>query len=145
MTAYWLIERTIDGVQYWWMGAVGKNSDWMASDRWTIDANKARHYDSKADAKFVMGNQMPGCVATEHINIADAGARELAAKFHETYERLAPSFGYETRPDAKAFDADSANGKLMTAVCGEIKSLIETKAFQAGFQRGLAEGIPGQD
>lgn len=64
---------------------------------------------------------------------------ELAEKFHDTYERLAPSFGYETRPDTKKFDPNSANGKLMVAVCSEIKSLIEKKAFDAGFQRGLAE------
>jgi hypothetical protein len=45
---------------------------------------------------------------------------EAAIKFHETYERLAPQFGYETRPDTKAFDAESPNGKLMIAVCGEV-------------------------
>ena len=27
---------------------------------------------------------------------------QLARRFHETYERLAPSFGYETRPDTRA-------------------------------------------
>lgn len=49
-----------------------------------------------------------------------AEAVELAIKFHETYERLAPQFGYETRVDTKAFDPESPNGKLMTAVCAEI-------------------------
>lgn len=47
-------------------------------------------------------------------------AARLAIKFHDTYERLAPQFGYETRPDTKAFDPESPNGKLMIAVCGEI-------------------------
>ena len=47
-------------------------------------------------------------------------AEELAGKFHETYERLAPSFGYETRKETRAFDPDSPNGKLMIAVCREI-------------------------
>ena len=47
---------------------------------------------------------------------------ELAIKFHDTYERLAPQFGYETRKDTKIFDPDSANGKLMIAVCGELLS-----------------------
>jgi hypothetical protein len=42
--------------------------------------------------------------------------QELAVFFHETYERLAPRFGYETRPDTKAFDPQSPNGKLMTEV-----------------------------
>lgn len=45
---------------------------------------------------------------------------ELAIVFHETYERLAPSFGYETRPDTKQFDPTSKNGRLMVAVCGEL-------------------------
>src|SRR6185369_1322257 len=50
--------------------------------------------------------------------------KELAILFHETYERLAPSFGYETRPDTKAFDPESPNGKLMIAVCEEILKSI---------------------
>lgn len=45
---------------------------------------------------------------------------ELARKFHDTYERLAPSFGYETRLDTKMFDPESKNGKLMIAVCAEV-------------------------
>lgn len=47
-------------------------------------------------------------------------ALALAIRFHEIYERLAPSFGYETRPDTKVFDPESKNGKLMVAVCAEI-------------------------
>ena len=51
---------------------------------------------------------------------AQQRAREEAEKFHDTYERLAPSFGYETRKDTKRFDPESSNGKLMVAVCQEI-------------------------
>lgn len=49
-------------------------------------------------------------------------AEELAQKFHETYERLAPSFGYETRKDsAKPWsEVPDKNKKLMIAVCGVI-------------------------
>lgn len=47
-------------------------------------------------------------------------ARELALKFHEAYERMAPSFGYETRTETRAFDPESANGRLMIAVCSEL-------------------------
>ncbi len=57
-------------------------------------------------------------------------AREAAIKFHETYERLAPEFGYETRPDTKAFDPESANGKLMIAVCGEVLATATAKIEQ---------------
>lgn len=53
-------------------------------------------------------------------------AEKLARLFHETYERLSPEYGYETRPDTKQFDPQSKNGRLMVAVCGEIMNrLIE--------------------
>ncbi len=47
-------------------------------------------------------------------------AKTLALWFHESYERLSPNFGYETRPETRQFDAESSNGKLMIAVCAEI-------------------------
>lgn len=53
-------------------------------------------------------------------------ALALAIRFHETYERLAPSFGYETRPDTKAFDPTTPNGRLMVAVCGELRAALAT-------------------
>lgn len=57
-----------------------------------------------------------------------AVALQWATRFHETYERLAPSFGYETRPDTKAFDPDTPNGRLMIAVCGEVVTAALTAA-----------------
>lgn len=45
---------------------------------------------------------------------------KLAERFHETYERLAPLFGYETREETPEFVPGSPNGKLMVAVCYEI-------------------------
>ena len=48
------------------------------------------------------------------------GARQLAELFHDRYERLAPQFGYVTREETRDFDAKSANGRLMIAVCDEI-------------------------
>ena len=61
-------------------------------------------------------------------NIQDT-LKELPRKFHEAYERLAPTFGYETREDTKEFDADSPNGKLMGAVVNEVmtKALEDTR------------------
>lgn len=47
-------------------------------------------------------------------------AEQLARLFHDTYERLAPQYGYETRDDTKQFDPTAPNGKLMIAVCGAI-------------------------
>jgi len=48
----------------------------------------------------------------------------LAVRFHETYERLAPGFGYTTRPETRVFDSHSPNGRLMVAVCGELLDFI---------------------
>lgn len=46
---------------------------------------------------------------------------DMARKFHDAYEMLAPLFGYETREDTKVFDPDSPNGKLMIAVMAKLK------------------------
>lgn len=49
-------------------------------------------------------------------------AEQFARLFHEVYERLAPNFGYETRPASQVpFDQLSANlQNLMVAVCEEV-------------------------
>jgi hypothetical protein len=49
----------------------------------------------------------------------------LAALFHDNYERLAPSFGYETRPETREFKPASPNGQLMIAVCQEILARLD--------------------
>ena len=68
-------------------------------------------------------------------------ALDLAIRFHETYERLAPQFGYETRLDTRAFDPTSKNGKLMVAVCAEIleQNVKEHATLSAGasVERGV--------
>jgi hypothetical protein len=51
---------------------------------------------------------------------------DLALLFHETYERLAPSVGYTTRPEPRQFNPDSPNGRLMIAVCEEILLNLKT-------------------
>lgn len=49
-------------------------------------------------------------------------AEVLAKRFHETYERLAPNFGYETREaSAKPWtEVPEQNRSLMVAVCQEL-------------------------
>lgn len=46
----------------------------------------------------------------------------MAQRFHEAYERLAPSFNYQTRPEsAKPWqDVPANNKRLMAAVVGEV-------------------------
>jgi hypothetical protein len=49
-------------------------------------------------------------------------AEALARFFHETYERLAPSFDYVTRPETAVpwEQVPGPNKRLMIAVCAEI-------------------------
>ena len=46
--------------------------------------------------------------------------KEYVIKFHNTYEKLAPNYGYETRKDTKELNFNSNNGKLMYATINEI-------------------------
>lgn len=50
---------------------------------------------------------------------------EMATLFHEIYERLAPSFGFNTRYNTRVFEPVSRNGKLMIAVCKEILEKLD--------------------
>ena len=63
-------------------------------------------------------------------------ALELARFFHDTYERLAPDFGYETRQDTREFSPASKNGQLMVAVCAEV--LTRLGAWSAASQPSAA-------
>lgn len=51
----------------------------------------------------------------------DTLVEQLARRFHEAYERLAPTYGYETRDETRHFDPESPNGKLMIAVVEELQ------------------------
>ena len=65
----------------------------------------------------------------------------LARLFHATYERLAPEYGYETRPDTKDFDPESKNGRLMVRVCAEISNAVfcPTPAVQQQVERAYED------
>ena len=54
---------------------------------------------------------------------------QLAILFHNTYENLAPNFGYETRADTKSFETTTPNGMLMIAVCKEIIKWQQEKSY----------------
>lgn len=56
--------------------------------------------------------------------------KEYTLKFHNTYERLAPNYGYKTRKNTKEFDFNSNNGKLMYATVSEIISPLLQKVEQ---------------
>lgn len=68
-------------------------------------------------------------VAQPALVDAETGER-LARRFHEVYERLAPSFGYETRAETRQFDPTTPNGRLMIAVCASLTSDAVARASQ---------------
>ena len=78
----------------------------------------------KINGADVATNWIPKAIANlERVKALELPKQEpvaLAMRFHEAYERLAPSFGYETRDSTKEFNPDSPNGKLMIAVCAEL-------------------------
>lgn len=59
---------------------------------------------------------------------------DLARRFHEEYERLAPRFGYETRPETRVFDPTSPNGKLMIAVMAALSAPLSQPMAYASSQ-----------
>lgn len=59
---------------------------------------------------------------TKNELLAQAEALKLAELFHKTYERLAPNFGYETKAETRSFDPTTPNGRLMIAVCAELRA-----------------------
>ena len=62
------------------------------------------------------------------LGVNNMDAEMLAQLFHETYERLAPEFGYETRKEsAKPWaEVPEQNRKLMIAVCEEILERLDS-------------------
>ncbi len=56
--------------------------------------------------------------------------KELVLQFHNTYEELAPEFGYETRKDTREFDFNSNNGKLMYATIEKLVKPILNRLEQ---------------
>lgn len=59
-------------------------------------------------------------------------ALELAKRFHECYERLAPQHGYATRASTREFNPESTNGRTMVAVCAELLAASPNLGGEAG-------------
>jgi hypothetical protein len=70
-------------------------------------------------------------------------AEELARLFHEAYERLAPSFGYETHPDSAVpwESVPESNRNLMVAVAAEILPAV-AKPYEGAIARADALEAP---
>jgi len=99
-----------------WVCTFGRSIGLAPRDQWL---NHKNHNGAKRPVP-VSGWSKPH--NKEHTERSGKHTTNLARKFHDAYERLAPQFGYETRPDTKAYNPDSPNGRLMAAVCEEVMS-----------------------
>lgn len=81
------------------------------------------------------GHRWAGWLARAERESAQPGymqAIELAELFHQTYEELAPSFGYETRPETREFKHDSPNGALMVEVMRRLRPTLSGQTAESG-------------
>lgn len=87
------------------------------------------HLKTCAKSEFSQLMRQADVLASSLRDVQETPPEELAKKFHEAYERLAPGFGYETRKEsAKPWaDVPENNRKLMTAVCAEVLSALLTR------------------
>lgn len=62
------------------------------------------------------------------------GYDDVARLFHEIYERLAPDYGYETRPESAVpwEDVPPANRALMNAVVREVFDVVLPRRYVTG-------------
>jgi hypothetical protein len=63
-----------------------------------------------------------GSVTPDEEPVWEALAWRMAVSFHQHYERLAPEFGYVTRPDSAVAweNVPEANRDLMVATAGHV-------------------------
>lgn len=96
----------------------------MADLKSLIEAYAAARYES--GAMNYSGTPETQEVATAKVRAAGKALNraldpeQLARRFHDTYERLAPAFGYVTRTDTRNFQPTTTNGQLMVAVCAAV-------------------------
>lgn len=80
--------------------------------------------------------------AAGRLSIAPEAAEPIARLCHETYESLAPLFGYETRKaSAVPWESVPANDRaLMTAVAGVVLERLSDAIWPARMVQGLPDG-----
>ena len=71
----------------------------------------------------------------DEVPYLDRWADDLARRFHEAYERLAPDFGYDTRPESAVpwADVPEPNRLLMRAV---VKDIFDNQAASSRDREG---------
>lgn len=105
-------------------GVMGLDWHWAVC-RHVINPHRGSRAATKAEA-IAAWNRRPTTTDAEvremverDIPSADA-VEDVARLFHDTYEKMAPGFGYVTREETRVFDPESSNGRLMIAVCEQV-------------------------
>lgn len=118
----------------------------FAATEWDAKELLARSESGQGDAAYKVASEMRTLIdcknyadesklrdwearllSTRSATGAIPGAIKLAVFLHDTYERLAPEYGYETKPETRVFNASSPNGKLMIAVCRELQHYLQNR------------------
>ena len=68
-------------------------------------------------------------------------AEEVARKFHDNYEKLAPSYGYETKEETRKSwnDLPAKNKGLMIATAGEVLDWLGVLGLHVQFKNNVLE------
>lgn len=76
-----------------------------------------------------------------HGRRAMPNAESVAKLFHDTYERLAPAFGYDTRPETRVpWDkVPERNKRLMIAVTAEVLAMLFAPTDESQAEKPAAE------
>ena len=97
-----------------------------------VDPDARHEHEGGSDAHVMRGDARPP--AGEGRMPREWSDEQIAERFHEAYERLAPSFGYETREaSAKPWaDVPEQNRALMTAVAAEVRAELLSSSPDEG-------------
>jgi hypothetical protein len=123
---------------------------WVHGSYWTCEEEAATNtYKTTmiAELAALITRREQGAVEVAIPKVGKSD-EDLARAFHETYERLAPKFGYKTRESsAKPWvEVPETNRNLMIAVCSVIRSEIEQEAKVGALEdlrKVIASGAAG--
>ena len=90
--------------------------------RWFVDNDEGKPANVRNSWEAMIAAAPPAA----SVRAKDVTNLEIATAFHEAYERLAPRYGYETRPESRKPFSDLPNELklLMVAVVREVRTLL---------------------
>lgn len=118
-----------------------------AAVRALVETGVYDEVDGGGDAASIIAEhirRLPVRLDDESVDETSNAAADIAAAFHEAYERLAPAHGYETRRESAVpwLDVSEQNRRLMIAV---VDDLAARQIIRAGNPPGSCRGPDGSD